>query len=800
MRLRYGFMVILLVLALESFSTAAETLPSRLFPEKLPASQWSQFNAAGYSIPVTGVIYSDPGTVRPVSGMPLGGLDTGCIDLEPSGNLGYNSIFNSLTPRGGPLNIPILGLSVGGKTWVMTTGKTKPFGVLRVGMGAQNEVARVGKVVADSTPDLVLDGVEKAKSVRYWGHYPVADVEFETDAPVSVALRAWSPFIPGDEVKSMIPGAVFEVHLRNDSNAVSEGSLVFSFPGPDKSEVDANTFERKESNGDFCGIEVATPRSSYALGVIGGQPVRIGGDLGVDGAAWAGIAKQLPQVIPSNPGSSVAIDFSLEPGQVKIVRYVLTWYSPNWVSCGNWSNIRGSNATNTFTHMYAKYYPNALSTARLLAREHQSLLRRIIAWQEVIYSEKTLPDWLRDQLINNLHLITEVGAWAQAKPPVGDWAKPEEGIFEQNESPRSCSDMECTPCTYYSGMAIHYLFPNLLRSTLRAQMALTPADGTVPLVMGGIGWEMITPFFPDRQRGQNGSWLIGTANRYWKITGDDKFLKELYPFLKKVTIRTFTMNPDMPYGLIVLPEFDQEEAFEYRPFKGMSSHVAIIRLYHLRTMEAIAHHQGDAAFVKQCREWRETIENLLEEHLWTGRYYMQQNDLKTGIKEDVLMGYVFDGEFMAWHDGTSDGVLPRERVMASLKTIKEAGIAAWGPRVWSDPNGGPVKGIDVGYWTPDGVHAPSALMLAATYMYRGDKEFGVELARKIMENMVCRNGWMWDMPILYSGANGSGIYGNDYGQMMAVWKLPAAVQGKTVAEMVKPGGFIARVIQAAKPR
>ena len=54
--------------------------------------------------------------------------------------------------------------------------------------------------------------------------------------------------------------------------------------------------------------------------------------------------------------------------------------------------------------------------------------------------------------------------------------------------------------------------------------------------------------------------------------------------------------------------------------------------------------------------------------------------------------------------------------------------------------------------------------------------------------------------ILYSGANGSGIYGNDYGQMMAVWKLPAAVQGKTVAEMVKPGGFIARVIQAAKPR
>ena len=62
-----------------------------------------------------------------------------------------------------------------------------------------------------------MKGVKSVKEIHYWGHFPVADLEFETDAPVSVGLRAWAPFIPGDTITSNTPGAVFEVHLRNTS-------------------------------------------------------------------------------------------------------------------------------------------------------------------------------------------------------------------------------------------------------------------------------------------------------------------------------------------------------------------------------------------------------------------------------------------------------------------------------------------------------------------------------------------------------------------------------------------------------
>ncbi len=88
-----------------------------LFPTDQPGAEWLQFPAAGFSQPVCGVIYRLQNTVT--NGMPLGGVDTGCFDLETSGMLGYNTIFNTVVPRRGPDNQPLLGLSIAGQTWVL---------------------------------------------------------------------------------------------------------------------------------------------------------------------------------------------------------------------------------------------------------------------------------------------------------------------------------------------------------------------------------------------------------------------------------------------------------------------------------------------------------------------------------------------------------------------------------------------------------------------------------------------------------------------------------------------------------
>ena len=110
-------------------------------------------------------------------------------------NAGLLHVFNSIDPQRGPLALPLLGMSVGDNVWILASPRST-FGEYTWIPGRQ---------------------IQTASRVHYWGHYPVVDMEFEMPgSPVSAGVRAWSPFLPGDSATSNTPGAVFDVHLRND--------------------------------------------------------------------------------------------------------------------------------------------------------------------------------------------------------------------------------------------------------------------------------------------------------------------------------------------------------------------------------------------------------------------------------------------------------------------------------------------------------------------------------------------------------------------------------------------------------
>ncbi|MBI2844026.1 MAG: hypothetical protein HYX78_11560, partial [Armatimonadetes bacterium] len=162
----------------------------RLFSEGLPGRRWSSFTADGYSMPVTGVIYRN-GDMLP--GMPLGALGTGFMPLGTDGTLDYvSTIFNNFMERreasdklakaeGVIQNFqlrkhiptfrrPFLGIAIDGRTTVLSLKK--------------------------------VDGAQGVEDIQYWGHYPIADVQFESACPVDVDLRAWTPLIPGHAAES----------------------------------------------------------------------------------------------------------------------------------------------------------------------------------------------------------------------------------------------------------------------------------------------------------------------------------------------------------------------------------------------------------------------------------------------------------------------------------------------------------------------------------------------------------------------------------------------------------------------
>jgi uncharacterized protein (DUF608 family) len=796
------------------------------FPRPGQSRDWIQFQAAGYSEPVCGVVYRlADGVVREkkvreqtefgdicgrnnevTNGMPLGGIDTGCIDLETSGMLGYCSIFNTLTPRRGPLNVPILGLSVEGRTWVMCDPQFKDgvggFQPSAAGRQYQlwrgNEYVKTTELITPIPREGKFDGLGTAREIHYWGHYPIADLEFETDAPIEVGLRAWSPFLPGNVVDSMLPGAVFEVHLRNTSDETQAGTLAFSFPGPLEKEAGASQFHRQTVEGEFTGVEVTAPLASYALGVIGKDKVRLGGDLAGEGVAWSKIGRELPAADASQAGTCVGIDFSLASGESKVVRFVLAWYAPDWNAGGyNWSG-----SPHTFTHMYAKHYPNARQTAQTLARNHETLLRRIIAWQQVIYTESALPVWLRESLVNVLHLLTETSMWAQAKPPLPDWVRAEDGLFGLTESPRFCPQIECIPCSFYGNQPVVYFFPQLALSTLRGYLGYQTADGAAPFVWGQ-STEFARPNTND-QRTTNGISLAAMVDRYFLCHGDREkdFVREFYPMLKKSMIYTVNLRPSYSIGdrIIAMPAGDTTgEWFEVDPgWYGMTAHVGGLHLAQLRITERLAKAAGDEAFADQCAEWIKAGARSMEEKLWTGSYYLNYWEPETNNKSELVFGYQLDGEWITDHHGLA-GTLPSERVAKVLETIKRCNVALskYAAVNYAMPDGRPAG---VGGYGTYSFFPPEGLMLAMTYIYKGQQEFGLELARKNWHNLVCRQGYTWDMPNIMRGDADTGERrsGADYSQDMMLWSLPAAVEGKDFGSPAKPGGLVDRVMKAAE--
>jgi uncharacterized protein (DUF608 family) len=175
--------------------------------------------------------------------------------------------------------------------------------------------------------------------------------------------------------------------------------------------------------------------------------------------------------------------------------------------------------------MYAARYGSPLDAARRLAAERESLLARILAWQSVLYNEPSLPVWLRDSLGNNLSVIAETSHWAQARPPLGDWAHPG-GAFALDESPRGCPHMACIPCDWYGNLPIVFFFPELELNTLKAIRYFQLRGGQPPFCFG-LGFAIRDPRYHCQHTCGAGEYAQ-MIYRYYLRTGDEQFLKEFW--------------------------------------------------------------------------------------------------------------------------------------------------------------------------------------------------------------------------------------------------------------------------------
>ena len=807
--------------------------PARLFPANLKDSVWSEFGAAGFAKPVTGILYRTKSISyfsaymdrpKPVSGMPLGGVDTGGLYLEPSGVFGYTSIFGAITPAGGPLNTPYLGLNVGGTTWVLTTGQTKNYaGNNRPSLGINLRLLNCGM----------------CESSDYWGHYPIADIEYKNSAPVQVGVCAWSPLIPGDVKASNTPGAIFEVHLRNTSDKKQTGTLAFNFPGfaehhtrdyvvgwPDLSArpvMPTPQVQRHEMPPGLAGtwVEDKSWGMSYIVAALTDQRVRTGGGLNTDGLKWEAIPKELPIGTRDDGSSSVAVDFEVEAGGERVVRFVHAWYAPEREGNGHPGTggerilteapgqVRVLSTTGKrFTHMYATRFADAGEVATYLAKNHESLLKRILAWQAVVYEDNTMPGWLADALVNAFYYMAPCSMWAQAKDPVGDWCKPEDGVFALEEAPRSCPHVTTLSNYALAGPLLSFFFPELAVSSLRAYRATQRENGDLAQLLGRWA-DVANPMAYDYQEVMVGLCYVIPAYWHWKVTGDEQFMKEFYPSVKKALEYSFTQRPDLGDSQIVaMPPlrpgtWNDSEWFEDRSMIGYVSHPGGLRIAAAEMLKNWAEAMGDADQVKWLDSLIDAGKDAMQKYLWKGDHYLIYNDTKTGKTLDAFFTPVLNGQYYARYNGVP-APFPKKNVDIILATLRDktSKLSKLGmPPIYSNPDGTLWGSDATGYLTGQYIYTNHQVIWnAITFIYEGQREFGLELLRKNLEISYCKWGYLWDGTNCCSGIGDTGEvnYGWDYWFNWSIWTAPAALAGTDVGALARPGGLVHRMKEAAK--
>jgi uncharacterized protein (DUF608 family) len=714
-----------------------------LFPKDNQGQQWTEFAATGFHSPVSGIVFHEEGS-QP--GVPLGGIGTGCIDIKRNGHLGRSSIFNSFAPPS-DLHLPFAGVTIGGTTFCLQTD--------------------------------VSESDKGCRGIHYWGHYPIADVEYELDSPIKVGLRAWSPFLPGDAQSSNTPIIFFEFEVRNTSSTPQDVTVMLTFPGPSHEECGSNSFTREEmSIGGYSGLRVGWKGGEYVLAGTGDAVSRRGH---VEPGEWL----QVPQRSTDSTGAgcTVSTNVTVDSQSHADARFLLAWYMPRW---------NGSEA-HAYWHAYARRFKDCLEIIQVGSANRELWLRRILAWQQRIYEEEGLPSWLKDQLVNVLHTIPRDAFWACDSIPRQSWYT-NDGLFGLTESPRTTPHV-CNPSDWYGGLPVVFFFPELMSSLLRSYVHFQLPTGEVPLGIGENADFCCRPVYQVLHP-MNSCVHIQLIDRLWQRDRDERVLQEFYPSARSALQYMQSLDQDGDG----LPELDSDpipnQFYGAWPWYGVSIYVAGLWIASVKIMQRMAEAYGDKATLVLCQEWAERASGIVERLLWDDKAYLLYCERNTGRVSDTVLANQLAGQWCARLHGL-DSIYPSDHINSSLQTILDlcGRKTSAGLLNSSNRRGEPdLTGVP----HSNGIFTGECIAVGATMAYEGRSQDGSEVVRRMMESIVVREKAGWDLPNILD-ADGKVIHGTDFYQMMILWSIPLALKGQGIYEACAKGGLIDGILESAKP-
>ncbi len=771
---------------------------SALVPTILPAVPTSPpvtyKSPADNEIPFRRADLFSAGPVRAFTGaqltqiaFPLGGIGTGTVSLGGRGNLQDWEIFNR--PNKG-CRLPFTFVAV----WIHEQGAKPVTRVVEAPLGPPF-IGDRGLLRSSAA------GLPRLASARFIGEYPVARIEFEDpDLPVTFTLGALNPFIPLEADDSALPLAIFRYRVRSRSKQPVSGSLAFSLFNPigkttgyervsnvrrAMADLGGNINQRINGEG-YQGILLRSekfqpddPRhGSMALVTSARDATWLArwdqGSWFDDMHKWWDEYSATGQFADANTGSpskegfsdlcTLAPKFTLPAGGAAEVVFLLAWHFP---VVENYWNREPQYRGKRLRTRYAERFADARAVAEYAVKNLERLEGPTRRFHDAFF-QSTLPAPVLDAASSQASILrTTTCLYLEGKSF---------HAFEGSDDQSGCCPMNCTHVWNYEQTLAH-LYPELERFMRLTDFEhnLRP-DGSMAfrtlIPLGDTLWS-----FKPAADGQMGCVL--KVYREWQLSGDNEFLRRLWPKVKRALEYAWTQWDADRDGVM---EGEQHNTYDIE-FYGPNTMMGTFYLAALLAASKMARALGDAAAADRYRELYDRGATALDKTCWEGDFYIQKYDATAHPKYQYGAGCLSDqllGQWFANVVGLGD-LLPKQHVRRALQSIYRYNFQA-DFRRFANPQRlyalGDEKGLLLCSWPKGGrpaipfpysdeVWTGIEYHVAAHLIYEGMVDEGLAIVKAARDRYdgLRRNPW------------NEIECGNHYARAMSSWSLVLALSG-----------------------
>ncbi len=715
--------------------------------------------------------------------LPLGGIGSGCIQINGMADMNVWQIFND------------------------RLGEKLPHSFFAVRVKAEK-----GEPVVRALQGTAVGPFTAMKDLSFRGAYPFGWYDFEDSAlPAKISMEVFNPLIPLDAKNSAIPCAIFNLTALNPTDKPVEISFLASqqnavgylgdkavnnrsYPGYGKN---SNEILHQK---DGCILHLTADQPKDGRGYGDMALAAIGKGTSVD-LGWKNLdqlagrfAKEgefnptdpndpsnlpppnnsgtSPSIFPikvseSSPGETfdgaLAVRFTLAPGEKKTVPFILTWYFPNIA--------HGEGAWGGKGNMYANWWPNALAVAEYVKQNLPELTQKTRLYHDTLF-QSNLPCWMLERISSQIAIL---------RSPTCFWNKDNYfGGWEGSCSGRGCCMGNCNHVWQYA-QAHARLFPEIGKRMREEEFHYEGPDGAVPHRQP----KEIVAF-----DGQCGTVL--NSYREHLMSPDGKWLAANWPKIKLAMDYLIAHWDKDEDGVLAGPQWNTLDCYT----GGSTSWLGTLYLAALGAGEKMAILQNEPETAKRWQKIRVSGMKKQDETLFNGEYYIQipdpkpANDYDTGCHIDQLLG-----QWWAWQLNLGD-LYPRNHLQTALGSLMKynfrgnfSGIPQTPRKFVSDedpaleittwPKGGvpnPVINYSNEAWT--GVEYPAAAEMIETGLLR--QGFVVARAAWLRYDGRRRAGLTtdsWGAKAFNSNPFGDDECGSFYARAMSNWSLLLACQG-----------------------